>query len=192
MPEKSLSDEHIVRQVQKGNLELYRLIIERYQDKVFSIGMRFFYDRDDSDDFTQEVFLKAFSKIDSFREISLFKFWLFKLAYNHAINMKKGMYDKEIDHNYEELPSDYELPEIKHFYSEIKKLLSDEINKLPERYRICIDFYFFMGLKYNEISEITGYPINTIKSDVLRAKNILRQNLKGTIAEDYHEMQQGC
>ena len=188
MPDKNFTDEYIVLQVQKGDFELYRLIVERYQDKIFSIGMRFFYDRDDSADFTQEVFLKAFNKIDSFREIALFKYWLVKLAYNHAINMKKSRHDKNADYNCEEIQSGYELPEKNHIYGEIKQVLAEEINRLPERYRVCIDFYFFLGLKYNEISEITGYPVNTIKSDVLRAKNILRQKLKGSIAEEYYEM----
>jgi len=188
MPDKSFTDEYIVQQVQKGDFELYRLIVERYQDRIFSIGMRFFYDRDDSADFTQEVFLKAFNKIGLFRDIALFKYWLVKLAYNHAINMKKSRHDNSADYNCEEIQSCYELPEKNHIYSEIKQVLAEEINRLPERYRICIDFYFFLGLKYSEISEITGYPVNTIKSDVLRAKNILRQKLKGSIAEEYYEM----
>ena len=188
MPDNSLSDEYIIRQVQKGNVELYSLIVERYQDKIFSIGMRFFYDQDDSADFAQEVFLKAFNKIDTYREIALFKYWLVKLAYNHGINVKKSRHNDSMEFNCEEIQSAYEPPEKKHIYSEIKQILAEEINRLPERYRICIDFYFFLGLKYNEISDITGYPVNTIKSDVLRAKNILRQNLKGTIAEEYYEM----
>ena len=105
-----------------------------------------------------------------------------------AINTKKSRHADGVDFNCEEIKSGYELPEKNHIYGEIKQILAEEINRLPERYRICIDFYFFLGLKYNEISEITGYPVNTIKSDVLRAKNILRQKLKGTIAEEYHEM----
>jgi len=188
MPDKNFSDEYIIGQVQKGDFELYSLIVERYEDKIFSIGMRFFYDRDESADFTQDVFLKAFDKIDKFREIGLFKYWLVKLAYNYAINMKKSRHNDGTDFNCEEIRSDYELPEKSHIFSEIKQVLVEEINRLPERYRVCIDFYFFLGLKYNEISEITGYPVNTIKSDVLRAKNILRQKLKGTIAEEYYEM----
>lgn len=188
MPEKNFSDEYIVRQVQKGNIELYSLIVQRYQNKIFSIGMRFFYDRDDSADFTQEVFLKAFQKIDSYREIARFKYWLVKLSYNHAINMKKNLHEKGTEFNCEEIQSAYKSPERNQLSKEIKEILSEEIKSLPERYRICIDFYFFLGLKYNEISEITGYPVNTIKSDVLRAKNILRQKLKGTIAEEYEEM----
>ncbi len=188
MLDKSVSDEYLVRHVQKGDVEYYSLLVERYQDKIFSIGMRFFYDRDDSADFTQEVFLRAFRKIDSCRETSGFRYWLMKLAYNHAINMKKAGSRERMTQGLEDHESGYDLPEEGHIYGEIKRVLSDEINRLPERYRICIDFYFFMGLKYNQISEITGYPVNTIKSDVLRAKNILRQRLKGTIAEEYDEM----
>jgi len=188
MTDKNLSDEYIVRKVQKGDFELYSLIIERYQDKIFSIGMRFFFNRDDSADFCQEVFLKTFNKINSYREIAPFRFLFVKLAYNHAINIKKSRPETPVTTDYDEIDSGIRHPEKIHFYNEIKKVLTDEINMLPERYRICLDFYFYLGLKYNEISEITGFPVNTIKSDVLRAKNILRQRLKGTIAEDYDEM----
>lgn len=188
MTYKVFSDEQVVRQIQKGDFELYRLIVERYNDNIFSIGMRFFYNRDDSSDFCQEVFLKIFSKINSYREIAPFKYWLIKIAYNHAINMKKGRPDTATGTDYEDIISRTEPPEKTHIYNEVKKILMEEINRLPDRYRICLDLYFFSGLKYNEISEITGYPVNTIKSDVFRAKNILRQKLKGTIAEDYDEM----
>jgi len=51
-----------------------------------------------------------------------------------------------------------------------------------------VELYFFMGLTYGEIGRITGYPVNTIKSNVLRAKTMLRDELKGTIAEDYNEL----
>jgi RNA polymerase sigma-70 factor (ECF subfamily) len=188
MTDKNISDEHIVRKVQKGNFELYGLIIEKYQDSIFSMGMRFFYNRDDAADFCQEVFLKTFDKIGSYREIAPFRYWLLKLAYNHAINMKKSRHETDVAADYEEIQSGAETPEKNHITSEIKKILIEEINRLPERYRICLDFYFFLGLKYIEISGITGYPVNTIKSDVFRAKSILRQKLKGTIAGDYYEM----
>lgn len=180
-------DELIVRHVQNGSFNLFRLIVERYEDKVFSMGMRFFYNHDDSQDFTQDVFLKIYDRIHQYREIAPFKFWLVKLAYNHGINMKKK---ERGDHELNEsiLLSKGPTPDISHIKNEIRELITDEIAKLPERYRICLDFYFFFGLKYNEISNITGYPVNTIKSDVLRAKNILRQKLRGTIAEGYNEV----
>jgi RNA polymerase sigma-70 factor (ECF subfamily) len=56
------------------------------------------------------------------------------------------------------------------------------VMELPERYRICVDLFFFYDRSYQEIEAITGYPVNTIKSHVFRAKKLLRAKLTG-IAE---------
>jgi len=184
MNNRDISDELIVRKVQQGKTEYFSIIVERYRNRIFSIGMRFFYNHDDSADFTQEVFLRAYDRIHSYREIAPFRFWLAKLAYNLAINMKKSRPEEKI--SMDDIPEPYheKSPEEDHIVDEMRLVLIEEINRLPERYRICLDLYFFMGLKYSEISDITGHPVNTIKSDVFRAKNILRQKLSGTIAED--------
>jgi RNA polymerase sigma-70 factor (ECF subfamily) len=184
MNKKDISDELIVRNVQQGRTEYFSMIVERYRNKIYGIGMRFFYNHDDSADFTQEVFLRAYDRIHSYREIAPFRFWLTKLAYNLGINMKKNIPDEKTSIDDIAEPFHEESPEGVHIYHEVKKVLIDEINRLPERYRVCLDLYFFMGLKYTEISEITGFPVNTIKSDVFRAKNILRQIFAGTIAEE--------
>jgi len=184
MNKKDISDELIVRNVQQGRTEYFSMIVERYRNRIFGIGMRFFYNHDDSADFTQEVFLRAFDRIHSYREIAPFRFWLAKLAYNLGINMKKDIPDNKISIDDIAEPFHEDSPEGDHLFNELKKILADEITRLPERYRVCLDLYFFMGLKYSEINAITGYPVNTIKSDVFRAKNILRQKLAGTIAEE--------
>jgi len=184
MNNNEISDEQVVRKVQRGQTDYFSIIVERYRNKIFSIGMRFFYNHDDSADFAQEVFLRAFDRIESYKEIAPFRFWLAKLAYNLAINMKKSQPDNRLSVDDVAEPFHEISPEGEHIYDEMKQILIEEINRLPERYRICLDLYFFMGLKYSEISEITGNPVNTIKSDVFRAKNILRKRLSGTIAED--------
>ena len=184
MNKKEISDEMIIRNVQKGRTEYFSIIVERYRNRIFGIGMRFFYNHDDAADFTQEVFLRAYDRIHSYREIAPFRFWLARLAYNFGINMKKSLPDEKICIDDIPEPCSDDSLEGGHIYNELKKILADEINRLPERYRVCLDLYFFMGLKYTEISEITGFPVNTIKSDVFRAKNLLRQNLAGTIAEE--------
>ena len=184
MNKNDISDELIVRNVQQGRTEYFSMIVERYRNKIFGMGMRFFYNQDDSADYTQEVFLRAYDRIHSYREIAPFRFWLAKLAYNLGINMKKGIPEEKTSIDDISEPCHEESPEGVHINAEIKKVLTDEINRLPERYRVCLDLYFFMNLKYIEISEITGFPVNTIKSDVFRAKNILRQKLAGTIVEE--------
>ena len=180
------SDEQIVKQVLLGVIDNFKVIVERYQKKIFGIGMRFFNNRDDSHDFTQEVFIKAFESLSSYAGRAPFRFWLTRVAYNHGIN-RAGSKRTESEVP-EEIPSGDSTPEARHVRSEIRDMLMRAVGALPERYRVCVELYFFMGLTYGEISTITGYPVNTIKSNVLRAKVMLRDELKGTIAEDYNEL----
>jgi RNA polymerase sigma-70 factor (ECF subfamily) len=186
MDNEHKTDEQIVKQVLLGGIESFKIIVERYQKKIFGIGMRFFKNRDDSYDFVQEVFIRAYESLRSYAGRAPFRFWLTKIAYNHGINrVGSKRTEPEVP---EETPAGDTTPETGHVRGEIREVLVEAINGLPDRYRICVDLYFFMGLTYGEISEITGYPVNTIKSNVLRAKTMLRDELKGTIAEDYHEL----
>jgi RNA polymerase sigma-70 factor, ECF subfamily len=179
-------DERIVRQILSGDIESFRVIVKRYQSYIFSIGMRFFKNSDDSNDFVQDVFIKAYNELKSFKGIAPFRSWLVRIAYNYGINkIKAGKIDDMI---YKEPASGQPTPEQSHIKDETIGFLRKAIDLLPEQYRICVDLYFFMGLKYNEIESITEYPVNTIKSNVLRAKQILRDKLRGSIAEDYYEM----
>jgi RNA polymerase sigma-70 factor (ECF subfamily) len=187
MDNEHRTDEDIVESVLYGDIESYEEILDRYQNKIFSIGMRFFKNRDDAHDFTQDVFIKAFESLSSYSGGAPFRFWLTKIAYNHGINsINKRRIEPMItgDHGQD----DDDTPEEDHVRNEVRDILLKAIEELPETYRLCLDLYFFMGLKYREISEITGYPVNTIKSHVMRAKKVLYSTLKGTIAEDYHEL----
>ncbi|MBN1498185.1 MAG: sigma-70 family RNA polymerase sigma factor [Spirochaetes bacterium] len=186
MNNENKTDEQIVRQVLLGGIESFKIIVERYQKKIYGIGMRFFKNMDDSRDFTQEVFIRAYENLKSYAGRAPFRYWLSRIAYNHGINrLGSGRAESEVP---EEQAADTLTPERSHLKEEVREMLMEAVARLPERYRICVDMYFFMGLTYGEISEITGYPVNTIKSNVLRAKMMLRDELKGTIAEDYHEL----
>ena len=180
-------DEKIIRRVLKGNLDCFRIIIERYENHIFSIGMRFFKNVDDSYDFTQDVFIKSFESISSYRGRAPFKYWLVKVAYNTGINkIRKSRDSYELVEEY--IESSDATPEVSLLKTEVHDALNDAVSQLDEKYKICVDLYFFLGIPYSEISEITGYPVNTIKSNVFRAKSILRDKLKGTVAEEYNEV----
>ncbi len=181
------TDEQIVRKVIQGHEELFRIIVERYQKKIFAIGMRFYRNEDDSNDFVQDVFMKAYDNLAAFRGDSRFYSWIVKIAYNHGINSVRS---RKPGGSIEDdaVPYYGPPPETVCLRNEIRDVLMKALNELPERYRICVDMYFFFNLSYGEIHEITGYPVNTIKSHVLRSKYMLRDMLRGTAAEAYHEM----
>jgi RNA polymerase sigma-70 factor (ECF subfamily) len=181
------SDEGIVRHILDGDIEQFSLIVERYQKHIYGIGMRYFKDSDDSIDFSQEVFIKAYEKLGTYRGDAPFKFWLTRVGYNHAKNLiKQKRFDESLK---ESIAKDKAgTLEKKHIADELRGLVRRAIDSLPEKNRVCLDLFFYLGLTYQQIREITGMPVNTIKSHVLRAKNILRNSLRGTIAEEYHDL----
>ncbi|MDR1803557.1 MAG: sigma-70 family RNA polymerase sigma factor [Treponema sp.] len=171
-------DRAIAAQIVSGQKELFRLLIKKYERPVFGMGMSFFHNSEDASDFTQDVLLKTFRNLSRFEGRSRFSTWLYKIAYNTAINSvtRKKDYHSLVK---EEIIPDIDTPE----RNLLKKLAQDAILEaitgLPERFRVCIDLFFFYDRSYQEIEAITGYPINTIKSHVFRAKKILREKLAG-------------
>lgn len=188
MNNEEKSDEQIVKEVINGDSDKFSSIVVKYQSAVFNIGMRFFHNEDDAYDFVQDVFIRAFQKLEQFRGVAPFRFWLMRLAFNAGINSKKAYKQADTLDSALYLASQEKGPDGLQEENEVKKVLLNAISKLPERYRVCVDFYFFYNLSYNEISGITGFSVNTIKSHILRAKRELYASLSGTIAEDYHEM----
>jgi RNA polymerase sigma-70 factor (ECF subfamily) len=142
------------------------------------MGLSFFRNAEDASDFAQEVFLKVFRSLPRFEGRSRFSTWLYKIAYNTAVNgiKRKREYRSLAE---DDCLSDEETPERKILRSAAREAVLEALLDLPERYRICVDLFFFYGRSYQEIGVITGYPVNTIKSHVFRAKKLLREKLEG-------------
>ena len=89
--QKKANDEDLIicRLVKNGNTEAFRLLIEKYQTKIFSLGFSFFKNSDDAEDFVQDVMVKAYIKLNTFKAKSKFSTWLISIAYNTAINSSK-------------------------------------------------------------------------------------------------------
>jgi len=173
------SDEIIVNQVTSGQKNLFRLLIRRYNRPVYTMGMSFFRNAEDAADFTQEVFLKVYRSLPRFEERSRFSTWLYKIAYNTALN---GVNRRKEYQSLAELvvdPSDDDTPERLAIRGAAREAVLAGVSELPERYRVCIDLFFFYDCSYHEIEVITGFPVNTIKSHVFRAKKLLREKLGG-------------
>ena len=169
-------DRTIAAQIVSGQKDLFRLLIKRHERSVYGMGMSFFHNAEDASDFTQEVFLKVFHNLSRFEGRSRFSTWLYKIAYNTAINSINRKKDY-ISLSNEEIVSDNDTPERKLFRSIARDAVQEAVKELPDRFRVCIDLFFFYDRSYNEIEAITGYPVNTIKSHVFRAKKILREKL---------------
>jgi RNA polymerase sigma-70 factor (ECF subfamily) len=169
----------IVSRVVAGHNDHFRLLVRRHERAVYGMGISFFRNAEDAADFTQEVFLKAFRNLIFFEGRSRFSTWLYKIAYNTAVNSvnRKREYRSLAE---EDQVIDGDTPERRLLRAAAKEAVLDAVAELPDRYRICVDLFFFYDRSYQEIEEVTGFPVNTIKSHVFRAKKLLRDKL-----EDY-------
>jgi RNA polymerase sigma-70 factor (ECF subfamily) len=184
----SAEDNYIVSEVLAGNKELFRMLVHRYQKMIYGMGMSFFHAAEDAEDFTQDVFLKAFRYLGSFQNRSRFSTWLYKISYNTAvtkfgagknyISLSELGFDNSGGKPAEELlPSAYRTPEEELVRNVVKSVITKELDALPAKYRFCIDLYFFYDRSYKEIEHITGFTENTVKSHIFRAKKLLKARL---------------
>lgn len=170
-------DNALISSACAGDSRSFARLVSLYEKKVRVFGMGFFKNAADTDDFVQEVFIKVYAKLSSFRGESLFSTWLMRISYNTAINsVKRRKEYVSLSDDFEIIDGDFGPEEI-----QLRKMTSLAVQKalseLPERYAICLDLYFFNDMSHNEISEILDLPVNTIKSHIFRAKRILRDSL---------------
>jgi RNA polymerase sigma-70 factor (ECF subfamily) len=167
----------LVDRIVSGQKELFGYLVSRYEQAVFSMGMGFFRNGDDASDFTQDVFLKVYRNLARFEGRSRFSTWLYKIAYNTAVNgiNRRKEYLSLAE---EEREGQGETPESELIRKAARESVLEALKDLPERYRICVDLFFFYDRSYQEIEGITGFPVNTVKSHVFRAKKLLREKLK--------------
>lgn len=167
----------LCRETAAGNQASFAALAAKYRKRIFSLGYGFFRNSDDAEDFVQDVLVKLYTSIGTFRGESRFSTWLMRIAYNTAINSIKRRKD------YTSLAEDFDVvdtgegPEEEHLRSTSKDAIREAVSTLPERYRVCVDMFFFYDMPYADISEVTGLPVNTIKSHVFRAKKLLRDRL---------------
>jgi RNA polymerase sigma-70 factor (ECF subfamily) len=180
--DSSLDDELIVSYVAAGQKDLFRLLVRRHERAVYGMGLSFFRNKEDASDFVQEVFLKTYRSLPRFEGRSRFSTWLYKIAYNTAVN---GVTRKKEYRSLAEaegtggIASERDTPERILLRDAAREAVLEAIKELPERYRVCVDLFFFYDRSYHEIEAITGFPVNTIKSHVFRAKKLLRGKLEG-------------
>jgi RNA polymerase sigma-70 factor (ECF subfamily) len=164
----------LVDQILLGQKELFRLLVGRYQQKVHAMGISFFRNAEDAADFTQEVFIKTYRNLASFKGRSRFSTWLYRIAYNTAVNSinRRREYQSLVEE-----PLWEEDPEQQALHLAAQQAVKDAVAELPEKYRVCVDLFFFYDRSVREVGEITGFPENTVKSHVFRAKKLLREKL---------------
>lgn len=183
-------DAHWVSQALAGSEDGYRRLMELYQRPVFSVIVRMVRDAGLAEDLTQEAFVKAFRALASFDRKRKFSSWLFAIAHNTAIDYlrRKRLKTVSLDAEREDdaevrrlentAVSEQPSPEDVLSHRELGRTLEDALGTLRPEYAEVMLLRFQQGRSYEEIAEIVGLPLGTVKTHLFRARKQLAKLLE--------------
>ncbi len=198
MSYRERSDQELVRLCLRSDEQAARELVERFQRPVFSLVYRMVRDRELAEDLTQEVFVRTFNNLRRYDRSYKFSSWLFKIAYNLTVDHLRKKRVKTISmHGSPDavtperqeatsltLESTEESPGALVEARELAGYLEDAIAKLRPEYRTAILLRHVEGRAYEEISDIMGVPLGTVKTYIFRARRELRDLLQDLRDED--------
>jgi RNA polymerase sigma-70 factor (ECF subfamily) len=189
---KKLTDQEVVARAREGRETAFRELIGRYERPVFSLIYRLVRDRERAEDLSQETFIKVLNAIDRYDPSFKFSSWIFKIAHNTALDhlRKKEPETLSIDGSPHaetaaeaeassvSVASDLPSPEDFAAQRELGGILEQAIGLLRPEYRTAIVLCHMEGRAYEEIAEIMGVPLGTVKTYIHRARHELRGHLE--------------
>ena len=174
------SEKSLINLVKKGDKKAYEVLVLQYQDRLVFSVYKFLKDYELAQDIAQEAFVKAFKNIEKFRGDSSFYTWIYRIAINTAKNFlstksrKSEIYDDEImELKLSESAVTSENPENILEAEELRSLMMDAIQGLPDDIRTTLSLREFDGLSYEEIAEVQNCPIGTVRSRIHKGREIL-------------------
>lgn len=181
-PERDEKD--LIGRLKKGQEAAYQILVRQYQDKLFYIAYGITLDSEESREIVQEVFIKVFRRIHSFRGDSKLFTWLRRITVNESLNWQRKLkrrfkwhhhsLEKADTYDIVEDRSDMDDPEALYEKKELKKDLEEGLRSLPEDARTVFILKELEGLSYEEIARILKIQKGTVSSRLFYARQRLR------------------
>lgn len=186
--ELSPDDSRLLRGLRAGIEAAYEELIDRYQQPVYGMVYRLLGNQPDSSDVVQEVFVKVFRGVGSFREKSSLRTWIYRIAVNEAHNHRRwfsrhtrwevAMTDEQqenrlLDSTADPGPSPFERAAS----NETRLLIEEALDRINPVFRTAVVLRDIEDLSYEEIAEILQISMGTVKSRILRGREALRREL---------------
>lgn len=187
------SDNELIAAVRKGDVSQFETLITRYQPRVFATARRYARREDEVQDIVQEVFIKAFQKLDTFRAEAPFEHWLMRMAVRTCYDFLRA-HQRNRETTVTDL-SDPEVDWLDHFAASptdnskntdaARALVDRVLAQLPAEARLVITLLEIEDRSVKEISQLTGWAVPLVKVRAFRARAQMKKILETLTREKY-------
>lgn len=180
---RKLEEAEWISAVLSGERQAFAHLVTRYQGMVYRVCLKITGEPESAKDMAQEVFIKAYKALPSFRGQSSFSTWLYRIAYRTCLDYKRSS-DREWKHRTaaDVTENDYvtsRTPEQAVLQREASEQLSHSVNSLAEPYRSVVQLYYFNQQSYQQIADARGISVKTVESQLYRARQMMRKKGEG-------------
>jgi RNA polymerase sigma-70 factor, ECF subfamily len=188
-----VADLDLAESLREGSERAYEELLIRFQQPVYALALRLLDDQSEACDVVQEVFLKVFRNVGAFRGQSTLKTWIYRITVNEAHNARRWFFrhrraEVELDKNPDEsrswkeiIPDRSRSPFDEAFDSEQHIMIEAALKRINPIFREAVALRDISDLAYEEIAEILGVSLGTVKSRILRGREALREELAGSL-----------
>ncbi len=173
------TDEEIAALVQRGDVERFGVLMERYESKLRRYGSTFLSREEDIGDIVQDVFVKAYENIQEFRTSDRFSPWIYRIAHNAFANelrrrSRRAVFLPDFDTLLAHAPAK-EAADDESERAALARLVERGLAEVAPSFREVLVLYYLEELSYKEIADVLHVPVNTVGVRLQRAKKALRQ-----------------
>jgi RNA polymerase sigma-70 factor (ECF subfamily) len=188
------SDNFYIEKVRNKETAAYSFLVDKHKNMVFSIALRVLRNREDAEELAQDVFVKAYQSLDTFKGESKFSTWLYRIVYNAAISKtrKKKIETVDLDYN---VIDNYSTDEIKEDinrlgFEEQKRIVQKLLEGLNPEDSMMVHLFYFNENSTEEISEIMGMTQSNVKVKLHRLRKKLLHEVNDILHKQNKEIYQ--
>ncbi|MGZ3665912.1 MAG: RNA polymerase sigma factor [Ktedonobacterales bacterium] len=176
----------LVERARSGDQDAFALLVRLHQRQVYTLALRMLRDAEEASEATQEVFLAAWQGLRGFRGDARFATWLYRIAYNHCLKIAEQRRRDVAAHAELTAQSAREqgpaqalsASHARDAEQQMRERVRDEIENLPAKYRIVLVLRHLQELSYEEMADVMRVPIGTVKTQLFRARALLKERLE--------------
>jgi len=179
---EELSDSELVDLFRQGQERAFNLLVERHKEKIYYLALRMVRNHQDALDLSQEAFLKAYKSLKDFRGNSSFFTWLYRITCNLCLNFIKREKFRSflsLGDLRKQFSRTKDSPDFSYERNQLSRAIDEAISHLPPQQRIAFVLHHYEGLPHQEIAQLLGKRVGTIKANYFQAIKKLQRALKG-------------